>query len=332
MGYKSCWHDRITGSVFVSDVLEGGDDGPLFKVQRYPCTDHSIPSSSTVLKRNEKNKVEKDDKAISEIDDDDEYTSMQMLLTECNPPCLDDNIFLGSSASKDPDSRKVNCRTSSDWHIQRSRSETFNGIGPEDFIGIFTVEGRSSLSAWEMVATTFLNACREACKKTRILQFCCGHDVDRSDVKAIENIDFLSKFSYFGGPINTPHMFESIEDFNASSEMLAKWVQQDRFGLDLEFVQELLEQLPEVRNCPGYVFLNKRIPKSIMQTVGTGFLVAKRKGDVPVKKTSNSFIRSCEAHRKKLIEDFEISARRPLGKPFCSKLPAYLIGDVLQVC
>ncbi|XP_074330655.1 methyl-CpG-binding domain-containing protein 9-like isoform X2 [Apium graveolens] len=332
VGYKSCWHDRITGSVFVSDVLEGGDVGPLFKVQRYPCTEHCIPSSSTVWKRNEKNIAEKDDQAICELDDDDdEYTSMQTFLTECNPPCLDDNILSDSSAFKDPDFHKLNCQTSSDLRLQRSRHETSYGVGPEDCIGIFTVEGRSSVSAWEMAATTFLNSCRDACKKTGVLQFCCGHDVDGSDVKAIESIESLSKFSYLGSPFNTPHLFESIEEFNASSEMLAKWVQQDRFGLDLECVQELLEQLPEVRNCPGYVFLNKRSPKSIMQTVGTGFLVAKRRGVVPVKKKSNSFIESCEAHRKKLIEEFEISARRPLGNPFCSKLPAYLIGDVLQV-
>ncbi|KAL1828753.1 hypothetical protein DCAR_0208010 [Daucus carota subsp. sativus] len=325
VGYKSCWHDQITGSVFVSDVLEGGDDGPLFKVQRYPCTEQYIPSCSTVVcKRSES------DNSISEANDE-EYTSMQMLLTEHAPPCLDDNLLSGTPAFKDPSCQEVNRKTSSDWHPQRSRNETSYCAGPGDCIGKFMVEGKSSSSVWEKVASTFLTACREAFKKTGVLQFWCGHNVDRSYFKAIKNADLLSKFSRSCGPVNIPHSFESIEDFNASSEMLKKWLQQDRFGLDLEFVQELLEQLPEVRNCPGYIFLDKRSPKSILQTVGTGFLVAKRMSDAPVKKKSTTFIKTCEARKKKAIEDFEIRARRPLGKPFCSKLPVKLIGDVLQV-
>lgn len=326
VGYKSCWHDQITGSVFVSDVLEGGDDGPLFKVQRYPCTEQYIPSCSTVVcKRSES------DNSISEANDE-EYTSMQMLLTEHAPPCLDDNLLSGTPAFKDPSCQEVNRKTSSDWHPQRSRNETSYCAGPGDCIGKFMVEGKSSSSVWEKVASTFLTACREAFKKTGVLQFWCGHNVDRSYFKAIKNADLLSKFSRSCGPVNIPHSFESIEDFNASSEMLKKWLQQDRFGLDLEFVQELLEQLPEVRNCPGYIFLDKRCPKSILQTVGTGFLVAKMMSDAPVKKKSTTFIKTCEARKKKAIEDFEIRARRPLGKPFCSKLPVKLIGDVLQVC
>ncbi|KAL6558379.1 hypothetical protein OROMI_018729 [Orobanche minor] len=118
----------------------------------------------------------------------------------------------------------------------------------------------------------------------------------------------------------------------ASCELLGKWVQQDRFGLDLEFVQELLEQLPDIHTCSQYIFLNRRSKKSILQTLGSGFLVAKRKCGVDIKNKSNSFFRSCKSHIKKLTEDSGIKARCPSGKPVSSKLPAYLIGDVLQVC
>ncbi|KAL8157111.1 methyl-CpG-binding domain-containing protein 9-like isoform X2 [Apium graveolens] len=323
VGYKSCWHDRITGSVFVCEVLDGGADGPVFKVQRYPCTKHHIPSSSTVVwKQNGKCREEKDNLPYIDLDGD-EYTSLQMILTESNPPCLDSNILSSSPAFEDSDSREVNCRTSG--------NRTNIGLGQEDSIGEFSVEGRSSVSAWKLVSVVFLDACGKAYKQKGVFKFGCEHGVYKNDVEASENVDLLYKFSYSGCPINTPHLIESDEDYKVFSEMLVNWVQQDRFGLDLEFVQELLEQLPDVHACSDYIFLNNRSPKSILQTVGSGFLVSERNNDVPVKKISRSSIQSCKTFRKKLIEDSEIKAPRPLGKTVSSRLPAYLIGDVLQV-
>lgn len=324
VGYKSCWHDRITGSIFVCEVLDGGDDGPVFKVQRYPCTKHHIPSSATVLrKQNGESREKKDDMALMDFDDD-ECTSLQMILTECNPPCLDSSISSSSPSIADSVSREANCTMPG---IKNS-----NGFVREDSIGEFSVEARSSLSAWKMVSVVFLDACCEAYKQTGVLGFWCEHDMDKTDVEASENIGLLSKFSYSAGPINTPHLIESDEDYKVFSEVLVKWVQQDRFGLDLEFVQELLEQLPEARSCSDYVSLNKRSPKSMLHTVGSGFLISERICDMPVKKLSNGFVQSCATPRKKLSEDTETKTPRPSGKPVSSKLPAYLIGDVLQVC
>ena len=51
IGFKSCWHDKITGSLFISEVLDGGDSGPVFKVKRHSCSIFPIPNSSTVLYR-----------------------------------------------------------------------------------------------------------------------------------------------------------------------------------------------------------------------------------------------------------------------------------------
>lgn len=306
------------------EVLDGGDDGPVFKVQRYPCTKHYIPSSSTVVwKQNGRSREEKDNLPYIDLDND-EYTSLQMLLTESSPPSLDSNILSSSPAFEDNDSREANYRTST--------NKTSIGLGQEDTIGEFSVEERSSVSAWKMVSLAFFDACSKAYKQKGVLRFCCEHNTGRSDVEASENVDLLSKFSYCGGPVNTPHLIESDEDYKASYEMLVKWVQQDRFGLDLEFVLELLEQLPEVHTCSDYVFLNNRSPMSILQTVGSGLLVSERINDVPVKNISKSSIQSCKTSRKKLIDDSEIKAPRPLGKTVSSKLPAYLIGDVLQVC
>lgn len=38
------------------------------------------------------------------------------------------------------------------------------------------------------------------------------------------------------------------------SELLMNWLREYRFGLDFEFVQEFIEQLPGVVACSGYIF------------------------------------------------------------------------------
>ncbi|KAL9269988.1 Methyl-CpG-binding domain-containing protein, partial [Drosera capensis] len=38
VGYRSCWHDKVTGSLFLCDVVDDGDTGPLFRVKRFSCS------------------------------------------------------------------------------------------------------------------------------------------------------------------------------------------------------------------------------------------------------------------------------------------------------
>ena len=43
-GYKSSWHEKITGSLFfICDVLDDGDSGPIFKVQTVYPPPHQRP-------------------------------------------------------------------------------------------------------------------------------------------------------------------------------------------------------------------------------------------------------------------------------------------------
>ncbi|KAL0336157.1 UNVERIFIED_CONTAM: Methyl-CpG-binding domain-containing protein 9 [Sesamum radiatum] len=139
VGYRASWHDRITGSLFVCDVADGGDSGPIFKIQRYPCTMQSTPVGSTILSKK---------KQI---------------------PCKGDD--------------------------QRSGNLIGDAVGLNDVIGDFQVEGRSTSSVWEMVSQAFL------------------------------------------------------------------------FGLDADFVQEIIEQLPGVTACSEYKNLNDRKHNSGLQTV-----------------------------------------------------------------
>ncbi|XP_028072171.1 methyl-CpG-binding domain-containing protein 9-like isoform X1 [Camellia sinensis] len=320
VGYRSCWHDKITGSIFVSEVIDGGDAGPIFEVRRYPCSTQPIPISSTVLFLRQKSdsddghgKVANDDSTTSGMDDD-ENLSIQMLLTEDNPPHLEDIDFQNTKSST----------TESSCCPHRIVNIIPDAIRLGDSIGEFLVEGRSSSLVWEMASQTLVCACHEVFKRIDRLQFCCKHNMNGMNVKAADNIDSLSKFCYLSGPTDIPCLIRSNNEFDRYSEMLMKWLQQDRFGLDVEFVQEILEQLPGVHACSEYKFLNKRNQNSGSQTVRSGFLLARRSNV----QDGNSL--SCKRPRKPLVEDSCLMKSLPLGKPLTAKLPAYLLGDVLQ--
>ncbi|CAK9137780.1 unnamed protein product [Ilex paraguariensis] len=337
IGYRSSWHDKVTGSLFVCDVSDGGDSGPIFKVQRCPCSTWSIPNGSTVLSMtsgslDREGKEWKDDSAIFGMVDDDN-TAIELMLTEHNPPHLDDDISLCSMerGNEDFDFQEADrLTTDADFLSRSSGNINLDNPGLGDSIGKYLVEGRSPSSAWEMISQTFLNACRESYKQRGVLQFCCKHDVNRMNVEATGTFGSLSKFCYFTGPVNIPHLIQSDTEFDAICEMLAKWLHQDRVGLDVEFVQEIIEQLPGVDACSEYKSLNRRRVNSTLQTVGSGYLLAKRKSDQQVEEESDIFFSAYKRPRKQVFEGSQMRDSYPLGKPLSSKLPAYLVGDVLQ--
>ncbi|PSS28633.1 Methyl-CpG-binding domain-containing protein [Actinidia chinensis var. chinensis] len=325
VGYRSYWHDKITGSIFVSEVADGGDAGPNFKVQRYPCSAQPIPISTTVLFRKNsesyggQDKVANDDSTTS-VMDDDEHLSIKLMLIEHSPPHLEDIDF-----------QKVNnSTTESSCFQQRYVHIAPEDLGLGDCIGEFSVEGRSSSLVWEMAAGTLLRACYEVHKQIGRLQFRCKHNVNGVNAKAAENVDSLSKYSYLSGPTDIQHLVQSNNELYTFSEMMMKWLRQDRFGLEEEFVQEFLEQLPGVHACSEYKFLNKRSQNSGSQTVRSGFLLVRRKRNVQGGGVADGFLSSCKRPQKQLVEDSVVNKSRPLGKPISAKLPAYLIGDVLQ--
>ncbi|KAI3768703.1 hypothetical protein L2E82_19533 [Cichorium intybus] len=77
IGYKSCWHDKVTGSLFTCQVSDNGYGGPVFTIRRSSCSKLPIPCGSTVLCRA----------------DVDEHDSVVTKLPEINP---------GSSSIEDP--------------------------------------------------------------------------------------------------------------------------------------------------------------------------------------------------------------------------------------
>nr|GMD15082.1 methyl-cpg-binding domain-containing protein 9 [Ipomoea batatas] len=332
VGYRSSWHDKLSGSIFVCDVTDGGDSSPKFRVQRYPCSIQSYVASSTVLSRpqlsssSEYDKVEKDDSTVFGVLDDDSI-SVQIMLGDCSPPTLDNDNDTYTGQREDEDFAVEKLNSSLPVSVG---NKTFDVIGQGDSLGEFLVEGSSLSSVWEMVSQTLLLASHEAYKQKGAVQFCCSHDICELDVKQLDSLGPLSKFSCLAAPSNFPRAVHSDSEFNSTCEMLVKWFEQDRFGLDADFVQEILEQLPGILNCSGYKLLSERKHKSTLRTVGSGFLQSKRKSHMQDDRESYEFFRPSKRLRK-LEEESEVRGPCPLGKPFMSKLPSYLIGDALQV-
>jgi hypothetical protein len=307
VSYRSSWHDRISGSVFVCEVSDGGDLGPVFKVRRRPCTSQSIPDCATLLSRqiagsSDGKKLERSDSAAGDLEG--EKSDIQMILEENIPPNLDDDIL--SSSKKNLESGYPAPQES----------------GLLDMIGEFEVEGRSPSLAWDLVTKRLLHACYESYQQRGSIQFVCKHDVEDRDTKKPKTFDSLSKFSCSAGVANKLRLIQSISDYNLCCSTLAKWLEHDRFGLDMDFVQEFIEQLPGVDSCSEYILLNRRGYFSVSQTVSSGFLISKRKSDLHGEKSSYDFLRNCSRSR---ID------KCPLGKMMTPNIPAYLIGDILQI-
>ncbi|KAI3467513.1 hypothetical protein Pfo_024176 [Paulownia fortunei] len=331
VGYRCSWHDRITGSLFVCDVADGGDCGPIFKVQRYPCTMQSIPVGSTILSKTKPvscrgdDMMGKEDLATFQVVDDDSISTIT-LLNEDSPPCLDNCLSTLKREDEVHNSQEDNSSNSDlEFLPQRTGNLIGDGVGLNYIIGEFQVEGRSTSFVWEMVSQAFLYACQEMYKQKGAIKFFCGHDVYGMNNENLDSADCLLRYCYFDGLISIPPLVQNENEFNMACEMLSTWLNQDRFGLDADFVQEIIEQLPGVTACSEYKNLNDRKRNSGLQTVGSGFLQAERK--------TNSASGTSKRSQLKLGDTEDTLKRDPCppGKPLNSRLPSYLMGDALQV-
>ncbi|KAJ9554410.1 hypothetical protein OSB04_018455 [Centaurea solstitialis] len=296
VGYRSIWHDKFTGSLFICDVLDGGERGPIFRVHRHPCTHHSIPYASKVLCMT---KCES-----TRWHDDDDDVDIHMMYTEHSPPDLDDDDGSSSCSLK-----IASCLTA-----EPSQHVTSN----DDLIGEFTVDERSLSSAWRTTVETLLLACRKAYNEKKVLKFCCNHHVDGQYLGGSYDVDSLGKFCYLAGPVNRiPDVILTSEEVESACEVLGKWLEPDRFGLDAEFVREMIEQLPGVGGCSKYKALNARCQGAGLQTVMSGFFMAISGDGLQHEMVSSSLRRT----------DKRAS---PPGNAVTSNLPPHLIGDVLQ--
>lgn len=274
--------------------------------------------------------------------DDLEDMNVQLMLSDHSPPCLDFDYMTGSwnALDKVPISKIVDHIQRDPICVPKSLGKSVLNIGTMgDFIGEFVVEGRSSSSVWRMVSQNLLRVCNEVYKQTGACIFYCRHGVyggtsSRSVEKSVEATDFidpLDKFCYMCGPFDVPSHIQSNDELASCCEALAKWLEQDRFGVDMEFVQEIIEQLPGVQACSDYTFLEKRSDNSKSKTVKNGFLLAKRSTEIYGEKELGNLVQKCLKMGKQLAGNSFLKDSSPPRYSLGSKLPSNLIADVLQV-
>lgn len=341
IGFKSCWHDRITGSLFICQVLDGGDCGPVFKVKRLSCSSLPIPNSSTVLFRNLVGQFSSPmDEETDEMTCDNEDT-IQMILSDPCPPMENDVLScLKSCSSGGSDVQKSNKLQHEACSIHENTENVLScEMNLIDDIGEFSVEESSSALAWKMVSQKIINACSEILKRKGTFKFFCKHlgnnggfpncVIDNEYIKG--NYCSLDKFSSSPDSFGIPSTIQADKQAETFYDVLARWLDQDRFGLDVDFVQEILEQLPEIQSCSKYQTHSERSSDSSSITVGNGLLVFKKRGGSECKEEDmNGLFR--RSKKAKLVEGQVMDDHcRPLGKQLCSRVPSELVGDVYQV-
>ncbi|KAK3033576.1 hypothetical protein RJ639_032424 [Escallonia herrerae] len=341
VGYRACWHDKITGSIFVCDVSEGGDSGPVFKVRRCSCSVFPVLNGATVLCR--PNLGVNSDEMASSLDCHEDF-SVLSLLSEPTPPKEHDILSCLGSSSTQPFGVKMSYGSQLE-PTENPENNLYHSFVLSNEIGEVSAEASSPSSAWKMVSAKLIDACHKIYLKTGTLKFFCNHLADGTlsssgDIGYETKKDTFPSLAKFCGASGTIDMLTVIADsskLESLSEVLMKWLDQDRFGLDADFVQEIVEQLPGVQACSCYISLIERSSYSLSLTVGNGQLKVVRQDGVEYKDDEDGLLEGGWSNgrkrpRSKVVEDPVVSdGSMPHGKPISSRLPSQLVGDVLQV-
>ncbi|XP_037450311.1 methyl-CpG-binding domain-containing protein 9-like [Triticum dicoccoides] len=290
VGFTSYWHDRVTGSLFECEVCDGGSFAPLFKVKRLPCSVFPLPEASTILSQNGARKAAETKESSSFIGDTDNDMDDDIYMMVDNPSETSQD-FLSIFTSDTEDQRTSSCCNdvqSSNMMSQILPSYSEN-VPPgkeaniNDQIGEFTFEGTSPSSVWGMISFAMVEACEKMYKEHGHLVFSCTHGSENhllNKGRGCQNFDGpyapLTRFCSSNGP-SIPRVTEKKNDVEPTYTLLKNWLCHDRIGLDLEFVQEIVESLPRSRSCINYQFLCNRAEFRSSVTVASGLLLSVHK-------------------------------------------------------
>ncbi|KAJ7970823.1 Methyl-CpG-binding domain-containing protein 9 [Quillaja saponaria] len=225
IGYRSCWHDKITGSLFKCEALEGYDSGPIFKRSGVPALNFLIQLgqvffstenlgqfvSQTNGESQSKGYVIIDlDDIIDEKDCDDDG-SIQLFLSD---PVPNENFIfscLASSSDKAFDAQTSDTLQPIASLINgKTRYLLSDGLGLIGEIGVISVEEQSSSSAWRIMSQEVSNVCNGICKWKEILMFFCKHVDHETCLLRLQNeasSTSLSKFCGLPGSVSIPSVF-----------------------------------------------------------------------------------------------------------------------------
>lgn len=343
IGYKSCWHDKVTGSLFMCEVLDGGDPGPVFKVERSSCSRLPVPVGSTVLYQSNLGQPagQQEESNFCATCATEDCSILSML----SDPSLQDQDLLACLGN----TICSNDETSKGWFLESSpcdrkpKNILFDNTWMQDIIGEISVEERSLSLAWRKVCEKLIDDCRNIFTLTNTFQHFCKHAFeatcsskwDIKNQKLDDNVDPSTKLCGFFESADIPSIIRDRKAFDVSSKLLLKWLDQDRFGLNVAFVQELLEQNLAATACHDYVSVKERETFSSSLTIGNGFLLAKTKDvvDLTSKKPIDDLNESCQMPNIPAVNDHVMDADSiPPGKPVKSRLPPPVLSDALQVC
>ncbi|XP_022934434.1 methyl-CpG-binding domain-containing protein 9-like [Cucurbita moschata] len=339
IGYRSCWHDKVTGSLFISEVLDGGDSGPLFRVRRCPCSAFPIPVGSTVLSRGKSEifsvEQDKEDGLINNGGDE----NLQMILSDLCPPNENDILSCLGTCSDRP----FNVRMQNELHHEASsigESENLSDyLYVRDEIGEISVEDTSSSTAWKRMSHDLIKACSKLCNQKSTLRFYCNHFCNEQgflgQCRIGDNNELNSRLAKFCGFPNSAFIRSEVEVENEQRSLpdeLEKWLEQDRFGLDVEFVQEILEKVPRIQSCSRYRFVNKRIDSATLPTVENGVLEVQKFDGEECKEDEPLYFLFTRLKKSKFAGDGDANDKNPPpGKLLCLHIPPELAVDAYQV-
>ncbi|KAG2245500.1 hypothetical protein Bca52824_085128 [Brassica carinata] len=338
IGYKSCWHDKITGSLFTCEV-SGGSSGPVFKITRSPCSKSFVPVGSTVFscpkidEMVEQNIDKRGDRrdSIQEHDDD----TVEILLSDPSPPLGDDIL---SCLRENNLSKTLKCLRSEVGSSQVDLNNTLSYNQQHEVeIGDIIVEEDSLSVAWQKVSQKLVDACSNVLKQKGTMNFRCKH-VDREtreinwDTRNEKDnvILSLSRFCCSLAPHSATCGGKDNSEIASLVDVLSRWLDQSRFGLDADFVQEMIERMPGAESCSNYRSLKTR-SSSVSVTVAEGALIAKPKvGENVREEVFGEISRKAKRHKLNGGHGFS-NPHPPPGRPMCLRLPPVVVGDFLQV-
>ncbi|XP_078443841.1 methyl-CPG-binding domain 9 isoform X2 [Wolffia australiana] len=319
VGYECEWHDKVTGSVFKCKICDGGDSGPLFKIKRHPCSSQQIPSGKIVLFPSGVIPSEPHSPLDEFADEDLSYVRILAL-----EPDLSQQDFMSCfSATSDNQLSQIISSGDARKVVHLNEMEEFYA------------RGRSSSAVWRTISQRLINSCHETFGHTGNLNLGCSHTISdglsSENEQVREKLGHLARFYCDLSPIVIPKTINSENELEDSCQLLAAWLEHDRFGLDMDFVLEIIERLPGSLSCKRYKPLSKR---SNCKTVASSFLGPMVQGtDQKLEREilSRLYGQPVITAVQEPVEELNSTNEIPQGRPLNSRLPVELMGDVIQV-
>ncbi|KAH7352873.1 hypothetical protein KP509_19G068300 [Ceratopteris richardii] len=273
VGYRCLWHDGVTGSVCISEIIDGGHAHPIFRVTRKSCKSN-LCDDNGFLRKNAAPMEEISGMEICQAsgkaqgkphltmdhvyDEDHDLNMLQGALTSFvdGDVCvsLEDNS--NNQWVKDSSQNGYSGCTAVEGIPLKPGSFGFDQTSEdkEDQIGEIVVEDSSPAGAWKLLAEQVVNRILKLHERGSFEMGCKHSDSSFLSVFALNNLSNMQ--SSTSAKANDVHIF---------STKLLEWISQERFGFNIPAVQKHFEiqkaklKFPRPSPPPGWPVC-ERIP------------------------------------------------------------------------